>query len=73
MRKAFQNLDEIYVSELLISLQTRDKKGARYRGVEGMQNNLENHAKIDMYVSKIVLRGHHMAFGVCICMVWRPC
>ena len=69
MRKAVQNLYESDVSEMLLSLQTCDKNGARYGGVEGVQKSLQNLAQIDMYAFKIALRGHHMSFGVCICMV----
>jgi hypothetical protein len=42
MRKAFQNLAEIHVSEIVISLQTCDKNEARDGGVEGVQKSLQN-------------------------------
>jgi hypothetical protein len=73
MRKAFQNLAEIDVSEMVISLQTCDKNEAGDGGVEGVQKSLESLTQIDMYVSKIALRRHQMSFGVGICSVRRPC
>ena len=48
MRKAFKNLYEIDVSEMLRSLQTCDKNGARDGGVEGVKKSLQNPAQIDM-------------------------
>ena len=56
MRIAFQNLTEIYASEMLISLQNCDKNEARDGGVEGVQKSLENLDQIQMYVSKTALR-----------------
>ena len=66
MRKAIQNLTEIDVSEMLISLQTCDKNEARDGGVEGMQKRLENQIQIGTYVSKLTRKGHQMLFGVSI-------
>ena len=47
MRKAFQNLDEIHVSEIVISLQTCNKNQARDGGAEGVQKSLQNLNQID--------------------------
>ena len=58
MQKAIQNLTEMDVSEMLISLQTCDKNEARDGGVEGMQQSLENTAQIDTYVSKLTRKEH---------------
>ena len=58
MRKAFQNLTEIHVSEMMISLQTRDKNKARDGGAEGMQQTLETSAQINSYVSELSRRKH---------------
>jgi hypothetical protein len=48
MRKAFQNLAGIRVSEMVISLQTCDKNEARDGGAEGVQKSLQNLYQIDM-------------------------
>ena len=69
MRKTFQNQTEIYVSEMLISLQMCDKNEARDGGAEGMQQTLENLAQIDTYVSKLSRRKHCMSFGIYICNI----
>ena len=58
MRIAIQNLTEIDVSEMLISLQTCDKNEARDGGVEGMQKTLENPTQIHTYVSELIRKDH---------------